>query len=185
MRADQDSSFSATNAILLKMLDIVKRDPAVDNVLGLTGGGTTNTARLFVSLKPLEERGVVADAIIARLRPKLARVPGATLFLQSSQDVRVGGRQSNAQYQFALQGDSLGDLKTFAPRMLAEMQHISLIADVNSDAQNQGLQSYVQYNRAEAARYGISPQLVDATLYDAFGQRQVSTMYKGQNQYHV
>jgi multidrug efflux pump len=186
IRADQDSSFAATNTILLTMLDIVKSDPAVDSVVGFTGGGgTTNTGRLFVSLKPLEERGVVADAIIGRLRPKLARVPGATLFLQAAQDVRVGGRQSNAQYQFALQGDSLDELTTFAPRILAEMQHIPLIADVNSDAQNQGLQSYVQYNRAEAGRYGISPQLIDATLYDAFGQRQVSTMYKGQNQYHV
>ena len=140
---------------------------------------------MFVSLKPLEQRGVVADTIIARLRPKLARVPGATLFLQASQDVRVGGRQSNAQYQFTMQGDNLDELTTFAPRMLAEMQHIPLIADVNSDAQNRGLQSLVQYDRAEAARYGIAPQLIDATLYDAFGQRQVSTMYKGQNQYHV
>jgi multidrug efflux pump len=186
IRADQDSSFPATNAILLQMLDIVKADPAVDNVVGFTGGGgTTNTARLFVSLKPLEQRGIVADRIIGRLRPKLARVPGATLFLQAAQDVRVGGRQSNAQYQFAMQGDNLDDLTVFGPKMLAELRQIPLITDVNSDEQNHGLQSYVQYNRAEAARYGISPQLVDATLYDAFGQRPVSTMYRGQNQYHV
>ena len=179
-RLDQDSSFPATNAILLKMLDIVKADPAVENVVGFTGGGgTTNTARLFIALKPLEERHIVADGIIARLRPKLARVPGATLFLQASQDVRVGGRQSNAQYQFAMQGDDLDELTAFAPRMLAEMRTTSLITDVNSDEQNHGLQSLVQYNRADAARYGISPQLVDATLYDAFGQRQVSTMAMG------
>ena len=186
IQADQDSSFPAPNAILLKMLEIVKGDSAVDSVVGFTGGGgTTNTARLFISLKPLAERGIVADQVIARLRPKLARVPGANLFLQASQDVRVGGRQSNAQYQFAMQGDSLDVLTAFAPRMLAELRQIPQITDVNSDEQNHGLQSYVQYNRADAARFGISPQLVDATLYDAFGQRQVSTMYRGQNQYHV
>jgi multidrug efflux pump len=189
IQADQDSSFQATNALLLRLMDIVHADPAVDNVVGFTGGGgggtTTNTARLFISLKPLEERQVAADQIIARLRPKLAGIPGATLYLQASQDVRVGGRQSNAQYQFTMQGDNVEDLGTYGPRMLRQLQQIGLIADVNSDAQNHGLQSIVGYDRDEAARFGIAPQLIDSTLYDAFGQRQVSTMYRGQNQYHV
>jgi multidrug efflux pump len=174
------------NVTLLRMIDIVKADPTVQNVIGFSGGGgATNGARMFVALKPVEDRDARADQIIGRLRPKLARVPGATLFLQASQDVRVGGRSSNAQYQFTMQGDNLDDLTSYAPRMLKEVQRINLIADVNSDQQNHGLQALVTYDRDEAARYGISPQLVDATLYDAFGQRQVSTMYRGQNQYHV
>ncbi len=187
VQADQDSSFQATNDVLLHMIDIVKADPAVAHVVGFTGGngGSTNSGRLFVALAPLEQRGVDADQIIRRLRPKLAAVPGATLYLQASQDVRVGGRQSNAQYQFSMQGDNLADLVTYAPKMLTALQQIPIIADVSSDQLNRGLQSSVQYNRDEAARYGISPQLIDATLYDAFGQRQVSTMYRGQNQYHV
>jgi multidrug efflux pump len=186
IQADQDSSAQAMNVTLLRMIDIVKADPTVQNVIGFSGGGgATNGARMFVALKPVEDRDARADQIIGRLRPKLARVPGATLFLQASQDVRVGGRSSNAQYQFTMQGDNLDDLTSYAPRMLKEVQRINLIADVNSDQQNHGLQALVTYDRDEAARYGISPQLVDATLYDAFGQRQVSTMYRGQNQYHV
>ncbi len=187
--ADQSTSFQTMDAVLSRMIAVVHADPAVENVIGFTGGGgggtTTNTARLFIALKPLEERGVAADAIIARLRPKLSAVPGATLYLQASQDVRVGGRQSNAQYQFTMQGDNLDDLTTYAPLMLERMRHAPLMVDVSSDQQNRGLQAFVNYDRAEAARYGISPQLIDATLYDAFGQRQVSTMYRGQNQYHV
>src|SRR5207253_7311705 len=134
--------------ILLKMLEIVKADPAVDDVVGFTGGGgTTNTARLFVALKPLGERGISADRIIARLRPKLQRVPGATLYLQAAQDVRVGGRQSNAQYQFTMQGDNLEDLVKYSPLMLAEARKIHSITDVNSDQQNHGLQSIIEYDR--------------------------------------
>jgi multidrug efflux pump len=119
------------------------------------------------------------------LRPKLARVPGATLYLQASQDVRVGGRLGNAQYQFTIQGDNLEDLTNFAPKLLEALRHIRIITDVNSDQQNHGLQEMVQYDRPTAARFGISPQLIDNTLYDAFGQRQVSTMYTSLNQYHV
>ena len=186
IQADQDASFQTMNDVLSHMIDIVKTDPAVENVIGFTGGGgTTNTARLYIALKPLDARRVTADRIIARLRPQLAEVPGATLYLQAAQDVRVGGRQSNAQYQFTMQGDNLADLTTFAPLMLGRLQHVPSMVDVNSDEQNRGLQAFVTYDRVEAARYGISPQLVDATLYDAFGQRQVSTMYRGQNQYHV
>ncbi|HUK16743.1 MAG TPA: efflux RND transporter permease subunit, partial [Bryobacteraceae bacterium] len=121
----------------------------------------------------------------ARLRPKLARVPGALIILQASQDLRVGGRQSAALYQFSMRGDNVEDLNEFAPRMFEELRGIPIIADVNSDQQDRGLESWVQYDRATAARFGISPSLIDATLYDAFGQRQVSTMYTALNQYHV
>jgi multidrug efflux pump len=185
IQGDQDTSFQAMNRVLLQMVQIVKADPAVDNVLAFTGGGTLNSARMYITLKPLNQRNVTADQIIARLRPKLQRVPGATLYLQASQDVRVGGRQSNAQYQFTMQGDNLEDLVKYSPLMLAEARKIHIITDVNSDQQNHGLQSIIDYDRNTAARFGISPQLIDATLYDAFGQRQISTMFTGLNQYHV
>ncbi|HEV2687021.1 MAG TPA: efflux RND transporter permease subunit, partial [Bryobacteraceae bacterium] len=184
IQADQDTSFQAMDQILRRMIAIIDSDPAVDNVNGFIGG-TTNSARMFISLKPLDERKVPVDQIIARLRPRLARVPGASLFLQASQDLRVGGRQSNAQYQFSLRGDNLADLNVFAPRMLAALRKIPSIADVNSDQQDRGLQEMIHYDRATAARFNISPALIDSTLYDAFGQRQVSTMYRSLNQYHV
>ena len=188
IQGDQDTSFQQMDKILVQMTKIIAADPGVDTVQGFTGGGwagTTNTARMFISLKPLQERKITADYIIARLRPKLARVPGATLYMQASQDVRVGGRMSSALYQFTMRGDNLEDLTNFAPRMLQELKAIPIIADVNSDQQNRGLQSFVAYDRATAARFGISPQLIDNTLYDAFGQRPVSTMYTPLNQYHV
>src|SRR5882724_9680645 len=185
IQADQDTSFQAMDRILQQMIKIIDADPAVDTVMGFTGGGTMNTARMFISLKPLEERKTTADQIIARLRPKLARVPGATLYLQAAQDVRVGGRLSNAQYQFTMRGDNLQDLTVFAPRMLRELRSIGVITDVSTDQQNLGLQSLIRYDRSTAARFGISPQLIDNTLYDAFGQRPVSTMYRALNQYHV
>jgi len=181
--ADQNTSFRAMDKTLLQMINIVVADPAIDTVNGFTGGG--NTARMFVSLRPPEERKIRADLVIRRLRPKLARVPGATLYLQAAQDVRVGGRFGAAQYQYTMRGDNLQDLTDFAPRMLAKLRAIPIIADVNSDQQDRGLQSFVHYDRETAARFGISPQLIDATLYDAFGQRPVSTMYTALNQYHV
>ncbi len=183
VQADQDTSFQALNEILTRMIDVVKADPGVANALGFTGGA--NSARMFISLKPLEERKVTADAIIARLRPKLARVPGASAYLQASQDVRIGGRASNAAYQFTMQGENLPDLIEWSPKMLAQFRKLHTVVDSNSDLQNQGLQAEVTYDRATAARFGISPQLIDNTLYDAFGQRQVSTMYTALNQYHV
>jgi multidrug efflux pump len=188
IQADQDTSFESMNKTLLQMVNIVKADPAVDTVIGFTGGGsgnTTNTGRMFLSLKPLNIRKIAAPLVIARLRPKLARVPGATLYLVASQDLRVGGRQSNAQYQFTMNGDNLADLSAFAPRMLRQLRRIPTLTDVNSDEQNLGLQALVRYDRSTAARFGISSQLIDNTLYDAFGQRQVSTMYSTLNQYHV
>ena len=191
--ADQDTSFQSMDKILLQMVNIVAADPAVDTVNGFTGGGsgggggasTLNQGRMFVSLKPLNERKITVDYIMQRLRPKLARIPGATLYLQPSQDLRVGGRNSAALYQFTMRGDNLQDLITYAPKMFQELKSIPIVADVNSDQQNRGLQSLVTYDRDTAARFGISPQLIDNTLYDAFGQRQVSTMYKSLNQYHV
>src|SRR6266481_5343967 len=164
IQADQDTSFQAMDRILQQMIKIIDADPAVDTALGFTGGGTMNTARMFISLKPLEERKITADQIIARLRPKLARVPGAALYLQAAQDVRVGGRMSNAQYQFTMRGDNLQDLTVFAPRMLRELRNISVITDVSTDQQNLGLQSLIRYDRSTAARFGISPQLIDNTL---------------------
>jgi multidrug efflux pump len=185
--ADQDSSFQSMDRILLPMVSIVKADPAVDTVIGFTGGsGGLNSGRMFVSLKPLAERKTPADLIIQRLRPKLGKVPGATLYLQANQDLRVGGRNSAAQYQYTLRGDNVQDLVSYAPRMLQQLRSLrSVIVDVNSDQQNHGLQSMITYDRETAARLGISSQLIDNTLYDAFGQRQVSTMYKSLNQYHV
>jgi multidrug efflux pump len=185
IQADQDTSFQAMDRTMLPMINIVAADPAVDTVNGFTGGSTYNTARLFISLKPLEERKISADLVIARLRPKLAKVPGATLFLQAAQDLRVGGRQSNAQYQFTMQGDNLDDLNKFAPKMVEELKTVRLLADVSSDQQNRGLQAMIQYDRATASRFGITSELIDTTLYDAFGQRPVSTMYTPLNQYHV
>ena len=183
MQADQDTSFQAMDKSLLQMVDIIDADPAIDTVNGFTGG--SNTARLFISLKPLAERKVAADVIIARLRPKLAKVPGATLYLQAAQDLRVGGRQSNAQYQFSMRGDNLDDLTAFAPKMVEQLKTVPIISDVSSDQQNRGLQSLIHYDRDTAARLGISTKLIDDTLYDAFGQRPVSTMYTALNQYHV
>ena len=193
IQADQDTSFQTMNKVLQQMIKIVVADPAIDTVNGFTGGG--NNARMFISLKapgerdkpsaPAAQRNITADQIIARLRPKLSHVPGASLFLQAAQDVRVGGRMGGAQFQYTMQGDNLQDLVTYAPRMLDKLRSIPIIADANSDQQNRGLQAYIQYDRETAARFGISPQLIDATLYDAFGQRQVSTMYKSINQYHV
>jgi multidrug efflux pump len=191
--ADQDSSFQSMDKTLLPMVNIVAADPAVSTVIGYTGGGggggggasTLNQGRMFVALKPLEERKITVDYIMQRLRPKLARIPGATLYLQAAQDLRVGGRNSAALYQFTMRGDNLQDLIAYAPRMFQQLRSVPGIVDVNSDQQNRGLQSLVTYDRETAARFGISPQLIDNTLYDAFGQRQVSTMYKSLNQYHV
>jgi multidrug efflux pump len=193
IQADQDTSFQAMDKVLQQIVKIVHDDPAVDTVMGFTGSG--NSARMFLSLKPPGQRdpptapaalrNITADQIIARLRPKLARIPGATLYLQAAQDVRVGGRFGASQYQYTMRGDNLQDLTDYAPRMLEQLRTIPSIADVNSDQQNRGLQAYVTYDRETAARFGISSQLLDTTLYDAFGQRQVSTMYTPLNQYHV
>ena len=179
--ADQSSSFQAMQQRLARLAAIVQKDPDVENVTAFTGGN--NSGRMFVSLKM--DRKLTADQIIARLRPKLGRVPGANLFLQPVQDLRVGGRSGNAQYQYTLQGDDTKELLQWAPRVLQSLRGLPQLADVNSDQQNKGLQASLVIDRATASRLGITPQLIDATLYDAFGQRQVSTMYEQLNQYHV
>ena len=170
---------------LAQFVTIIKKDPAVDTVVGFTGGGQTNSGFVFVSLKPLEERKITADEVIARLRRQLAEVPGATLFLQAVQDIRVGGRASNAQYQYTLQGPTLDELNDWAPKILAALQRVPELTDVNSDQQNKGLETDLVIDRDAAARLGITVSQIDNTLYDAFGQRQVSTIYNARNQYHV
>src|ERR671929_1393331 len=174
--------------LLQQYVALVGEDPAVENVVGSTGGTTgsaVNTGRMFVQLKPLEERQISADQVMARLRGKLARVPGARLFMQANQDLRVGGRLSGAQYQFTLQGDNVRELNEWAPRVLNKIRTLPMLTDVNSDQQDRGLEASLVIDRATASRLGISTAAIDDTLYDAFGQRQVSTMYKSLNQYHV
>lgn len=187
IQADQSSSFQAMRQRLEQFVKIVGEDPAVENVVGFTGGfaGTANTGRMFVALKPLAERQVSAEEVIHRLRNKTANVPGARLLMQASQDLRMGGRQSGAQYQYTLQGDSLDELNEWAPRVLNTLRRLPLLADVNSDQQNRGLEASLVIDRSTASRLGITPAMIDSTLYSAFGQRQVSTMYKQLNQYYV
>ena len=187
IQADQRTSFQAMSQRLTQFARTVGQDPAVEDVIAFTGGsgGTANTGRMFVSLKPLSERKLSADRIIGRLRGKLAHFPGATLFLQAVQDVRVGGRQSNAQYQYTLQSDDLASLQEWMPKVNVKLRTLSGLLDVNSDQQNHGLEIDLQYDRGTAGRLGVTPQAIDNTLYDAFGQRQVSTMYTPLNQYHV
>ncbi len=189
IQADQGTSFQTMQARLREIVGIVQADPGVAALVGFTGGvggGTaTNTGRMFVALKPLDERGVSADQVIARLRPALAAVPGATLYLQAAQDLRIGARQSNAQYQYTLQSEQLEDVNAWGPRMLGRLRSLPQLTDVSSDQQNKGLDALLEYDRLTAARLGISTQLIDDTLYDAFGQRQVSTMFTPLNQYHV
>ena len=182
--ADQDTSFQAMQAKLGEFVKTMMQDPAVDSANGFLGG-TVNTGRMFVSLKDRSERNVTADQVIARLRGKLARVPGATLYLQSIQDIRIGGRPSATQYQYTLQGDNSDELFQWAPRVLGQLRKLKELADVNSDQQNKGLQAALTIDRTTASRLGITPKMLDNTLYDAFGQRQVSTMYTQLNQYHV
>jgi multidrug efflux pump len=184
--ADQSISFQSMNQKMNQIVDIVMADPAVDGATTFFGGqGTTNVGRMFVTLKSLGERKMDIDHVIARLRPKLARVPGATLILQAVQDVRIGGRMAGAQYQYTLQGDDFTELVRWAPRVAARLVTLNGLTDVNSDQQDKGLEAALAIDRGTAARLGVSAQQIDNTLYDAFGQSQVSTMYTQINQYHV
>ncbi|HET6926912.1 MAG TPA: efflux RND transporter permease subunit, partial [Hyphomicrobiaceae bacterium] len=185
IQGDQSISFQLMQAKLREFSAILQKDPAVAHVAGFTGGRQTNGGFFFVSLKPQAERKVSADVVIARLRAKLAQIPGARLYLQAVQDVRVGGRQSNAQYQFTLQSGDAGELYTWAPRLLAALQETGELADVNSDQQQNGLAVNLVIDRDSASRLGLTANAIDNTLYDAFGQRQVSTIYNPLNQYHV
>ena len=187
--AAQDVSFATMAKLQDRVARIVLADPAVDTVGSFIGGGgggsTVNNGRLFISLKPVGERKVRVDAVIARLRRKLADVPGITLFLQAIQDIRVGGRLSKAQFQYTLQDADLNELNYWVPRLVSRLQEFPQLADVSSDLLTRGLQMNVVIDRDAAARLGVSPQAIDDTLYDAFGQRQVSTLYERYNQHHV
>ncbi len=184
IQADQSISFQAMQPKLAAFIDIVRSDPAVENVVGFTGGQQRNTGMMFVQLKPLSERES-ADRIIARLRVKLAKEPGANLFLNPVQDIRIGGRQSQATYQYTLQADDLDELRTWEPRIRQAMSQLPELVDVNTDQQDKGLQTSLVIDRDAAARVGVTPRMIDTTLNDAFGQRQVSTIYSALNQYHV
>jgi multidrug efflux pump len=169
-----------------RFVEIMKSDPAVANAMAFAGGGgATNGGFMFASLKPLSERNVNANQIINRLRPQLMSIPGASVFLQPGQDLRIGGRFSSAQYQYTIQSENLEDLVHWGPTLLQQMRKLPGLTDVNTDQQNSGLQASLVYDRQTAARMGITPQMIDNTLYLAFGQAQVSVMYTALNQYHV
>jgi len=181
----QDISFPAMMDKVSQYEEIIRKDPAVLSVIAFTGGGSENVGRLIIELKDIEERKINADQVIARLRGKLAVVPGASVFLQSYQDVRVGGLFTSSQYQFTLQGETLDELQTWAPRIEARIRSLPGLRDVTSDQQDQGLEASLVFDRDTASRLGIQSQQIDEALYDAFGQRQVSTIYTQLNQYHV
>jgi len=188
--ADQSISFQAMRDKLVEINKIVADDPAVDSINvsvggGMGGGASLNNGRVQVTLKPLAERQLSTDAVIARLRPKLARVAGASLYLQAVQDLRIGGRSTSAQFQYTLQSDSVSELNQWAPLVYQKLKTLPQLADVNSDQQDRGLAATLDIDRVTAGRMGISAQAIDNTLYDAFGQRQVSVIYTQLNQYHV
>ena len=187
VQGQQHISFAALSEKIQYFEEQVRSDPAVRTVDAFAGSGGRggNSGMLFLELKPLEERKVTADEVIARIRRKTAGMPGATLFLQSAQDIRIGGRQSNAQYQYTLQTPELSALAEWGPKVLQRLMRLPEIVDVSSDQQNSGLSSNIVIDRDTASRLGLTAQAVDSALNDAFGQRQVSTMYKSINQYHV
>lgn len=185
IQGEQDISFQAMQQKLVAFEKIVQQHPAVSNVVGYVGGGTVNSGFMFISLKPAAERAHTADQVIADLRKQLTGVSGADLYLQPVQDLVVGGRQGNAQFQYTLTADSLEDLNLWTPRIMAQLAKLPGIADVNSDQRNHGLQVFVTYDYDTAGRFGITAQQIDSTLYSAFGQSQISTLYTAMNQYHV
>jgi multidrug efflux pump len=186
IQASQGASFQAMRQILEDDVRRLRQDPAIDSVVATAGAGSTsNQARLFISLKPRAERASSADQVIARLRPAFAHDPRASVYLQAAQDIRVGGRLASAQYQYTLQGDDLSSLNIWAPRLVARLRQEPLVADLNTDQQDGGPEARVDIDRDTAARLGVSATAIDQALYDAFGQRQVSTLYAALNQYHV
>jgi multidrug efflux pump len=185
---DQSISFQAMSQKITALAAIVKTDPAVDTIQAFSGGGggtTVNTGRCFISLKPLAERKVSADMIINRLRPRLNSVPGVTLLMQASQDLRVGGRQSAAQYQYTLQSDNLAELVHWSPILLNELRKLPILTDVNSDQQDKGLEASLDIDRPTASRLGVTPATLDNILYDAFGEREIARTFSPMNQYYV
>jgi multidrug efflux pump len=186
VRGAQDASFPSMDGAIQAIAGVIKQDPAVANVISFAGGGgATNTGSLYVALKPLGQRKSSASQIINRLRPKLARLPVASAFLQPVQDLRIGGRSSNAMYQYTIQADNVQDLSTWGPTLLAAMKRLPGLQDVSSDQQNGGLRELLTYDRVTAAKLGLTVQALDAALYGAFGQSQVSIIYTQLNQYYV
>jgi multidrug efflux pump len=186
IQGSQDISFQAMQAATRRIVDIVQTDPGIANAMAFTGGGgATNGGFIFVGLKPFDTRHATSSQIVDRLRPKLLSVPGANTFVQAAQDLRIGGRGSSAQYQYTIQSDNLQDLVEWGPVLLQQMRKLRILTDVNTDQQNSGLQAMLTYDRDTASRLGITPQMIDNSLYEAFGQAQVSTMYTAINQYHV
>jgi multidrug efflux pump len=185
IQADQAISFQAMREKLRYFVDVVKHDPAVNSVVGFTGGGQRNGGNMFISLKPLKTRKVSGDAVIARLRGKLGNEPGANLYMQPVQDIRVGSRGAGAQYQYTLQADTITDLRAWEPRVRQMLSALPQLADVNTDAQDKGLQTSLVIDHDAVARLGLTQSVIDGTLNDLFGQRQVSTIYHPLNQYHV
>jgi multidrug efflux pump len=185
IQGDQSISFQAMEQKLADFVRIVRADPDVESVVAFTGGGQRNGGMMFVGLKPKPERKTPVERIIARLRTALAQEPGASLFLVPVQDIRIGGRQSNSQYQFTLQADDLNELRAWEPRIRQALSQLPELVDVNTDQQDKGLQTTLVIDRDTAARYGVTPAMIDTTLNDAFGQRQVSTIYNPLNQYKV
>ncbi len=185
IQADQATSFQAMQSRITRVVSVVMKDPDVESLIAFGGGwgGAINNGRMFVTLRP--ERSFTADQVIARIRPKLANMPGVSLYLQPVQDLRIGGRPSAAQYQFTLQSDSVEELNQWAPRVLERMRTLPQLVDVNTDQQDRGLAASLIIDRNTASRFGITSQLIDNCLYDAFGQRLVSTIYTQLNQYHV
>ena len=181
--ASQDISFAGMEKLMTSYVAIVQADPAIETVTAFVGSG--NTGRLFTSLKPNNQRKDTVDQVIARLRGKTAHIPGGTLYMQPVQDLRLGGRPSSTQYQYTLQGDDARELFEWSPKVLEKLKTVRQLADVNSDLQNKGLEASLIIDRTTASRLGITPQAIDSTLYDAFGQRFVSTIYTALNQYHV
>jgi multidrug efflux pump len=185
LRADQSISFQAMQGKLRELVNIIRRDPAVETVVGFTGGARAGGGFMFVNLKPVSQRKDSGQAVIARLRPQLARVTGVSLFLNPVQDVRMGGRQSNATYQYTLKSDNLADLKLWATRLADAMKNQPDLTDVDTDQEENGVETFVTVDHDSAVRLGLSARDVDNALYDAFGQRQVATIYNELNQYHV
>ncbi|MGN6149535.1 MAG: efflux RND transporter permease subunit, partial [Rhizomicrobium sp.] len=189
IRGDQSISFQAMEKKFREFMSVVGKDPAVESVVGFTGGGSgrgaTNSGFMFVALKPVSDRNATSDEVIARLRTKLSGISGARLFLSVPQDIRAGGRQSNSQYQYTIQADTLDELNEWVPKITEALQNVPELEDVDSDRQDNGLEVQLKIDRQTAARLGVSLTQIDNTLYDAFGQRQVSTIYNALNQYHV
>jgi multidrug efflux pump len=185
MRGPQDASFPAMNTALQQVEGVIKKDPAVQNVIGFTGGGATNTGNVFVILKPVDQRDADAASVINRLRKPLNQITGASTFLQASQDIRVGGRGSNAMYQYTIQADNVNDLQVWGPKLLAAITHLPGFQDVSSDQQNGGLDQRITFDRVTAAKLGQTASSLDSALYSEFGQSEVSLIYTQLNQYYV